>query len=255
MKLLILFILIFSKATLAAIDISAENAQQIAQKIWKNECAGTIKGLTSWNQGENFASLGIGHFIWYPPGKKEPFQESFPELLSFLEKQGIMLPPFLKNVKECPWNSRQEFHAAIASPEMNQLRQFLFDTKDLQAIFIAQRLEKSFPGMVKNLPHDEKKRIAQIFLLLEKDPKGLYALIDYLNFKGLGTNLSESYQGKGWGLLQVLQGIPSSSNNLVADFVVSAKHVLKRRIENSPPERNEQHWLKGWLNRVETYLD
>ncbi|PWU11360.1 MAG: hypothetical protein C5B47_00975, partial [Verrucomicrobia bacterium] len=36
----------------------------IGAQVWKNECAGTTSGLTSWNRGEDFASLGIGHFIW-----------------------------------------------------------------------------------------------------------------------------------------------------------------------------------------------
>lgn len=254
MKKFILFLLLSFAASLSAVNVSTEDAHQIAKKIWKNECAGSIQGLTSWNQGENFASLGIGHFIWYPPGKKERFQESFPELLSFLEKQGAILPPFLKNTQECPWATREAFHDAIESPEMKMLRQFLFDTKDLQAIFIAQRLEKSFPGMIKDLQQAEKKHITEIFLLLENDPKGLYALIDYLNFKGAGTNVSESYQGQGWGLLQVLQGIPATSKDIVADFVASAKTVLRKRVEHSPPERKEQRWLKGWENRVNTYL-
>lgn len=254
-QLIFLLIVFFSKTTLSAINISAENAHNIAKKIWKNECAGTFEGLTSWNQGENFASLGIGHFIWYPPGKKERFQESFPELCVFLEQQGIMLPPFLKKIQGCPWKSREEFHASLESPEMKVLRKFLFDTKDLQAIFIAQRLERAFGGMIKNLPYSEKKRISQVFLHLENDPKGLYALIDYLNFKGAGINSQESYQGKGWGLLQVLLEIPATSKNVVADFVASAKKVLQRRVENSPPERNEQRWLKGWQNRIDTYLE
>jgi hypothetical protein len=254
MRTLILLLFLFFSPSVSAIQISAEDACTIAKKIWKNECAGTIEGLTSWNQGENFASLGIGHFIWYPAGKKERFQESFPELLSFLEKQGVLIPPFLKNAHGCLWGSREEFYTAIESPEMKFLRKFLFDTKDLQAIFIAQRLEKSFPGIVKDLPYPEKKRISQIFLCLEKDPKGLYALIDYLNFKGAGTQLSESYEGQGWGLLQVLQGMPAHSKNVVADFVISAKHVLQKRVEHSPPERNEQRWLKGWHNRIDTYL-
>lgn len=239
---------------LSAINISDENAHRIAEKIWKNECAGTVQGLTCWNKGENFASLGIGHFIWYPAGKKEGFQESFPELLSFLEKQGRPLPPFLKNDDCCLWKSRDDFYAAIDSPEMNALRKFLLDTKDLQAIFIAQRLEKILPGMVKNLSVKDKEHVTKVFLSLENDSKGLYALIDYLNFKGAGSTPSESYQGKGWGLLQVLQGT-KASENVVAAFVASAKRVLIQRVDNSPPERNEQRWLKGWLNRVDTYLE
>ena len=37
-------------------------------KIWQNESGATVSGLTHWNEGEEFPSLGIGHFIWYPHG-------------------------------------------------------------------------------------------------------------------------------------------------------------------------------------------
>jgi len=244
----------FLLTDLYGIHISEENARAIALKVWKNECAGTIQGLTSWNAGENFASLGIGHFIWYPPESNKRFQESFPELLSFLENRGVVLPAWLKKCTACPWNSREAFHAEINSSQMESLRNFLFETKDLQMVYIIQRLEKTLPSLTKDLPEKEKMDIAHTFLALEKTSNGLYALIDYLNFKGSGTSNSESYQGKRWGLLQVLQGIPPSSTHVIADFVASAKKVLTDRVKNSPPERNEQRWLKGWLNRVDTYL-
>ena len=57
--------------------------RRIGKKIWQNECDGTLAGLTSWNTGENFASLGIGHFIWYPKGVRGPFEESFPAFVDF----------------------------------------------------------------------------------------------------------------------------------------------------------------------------
>lgn len=65
---------------------------------------------------------------------------------------------------------------------------------------------------------------------------------------------TETYQGQGWGLLQVLQGISSSSKNIVDDFVDSAKKVLAQRVKNAPPGKHEEKWLKGWFNRLETYL-
>src|SRR5207249_1771599 len=88
-------------------------------KIWQNECNGTISGLTSWNAGEDFASLGIGHFIWYPKGRRGPFEESFPKLVSFISKRGAKLPALLLGTgeKPCPWNSRTEFLRAQLSTE------------------------------------------------------------------------------------------------------------------------------------------
>jgi hypothetical protein len=78
--------------TLGAITLSHTDALKIGKRIWQNECNGTIAGLTSWNEGENFASLGIGHFIWYPKGQRGPFEESFPKLINFISRRGAKLP-------------------------------------------------------------------------------------------------------------------------------------------------------------------
>ena len=237
-----------------SLTVSPENANKIGERIWKNECAGTIEGLTNWKKGENFPSLGIGHFIWYPAGKKELFQETFPELLIFLQKEGAVLPEWLKTAPGCPWNSRDEFYKEIQSHKMKSLRQFLFDTRNLQAIFMAKRLEEVLSLMLQNCSQPEQERISTLFSRLAHDPNGLYALLDYLNFKGSGISSNESYNGEGWGLMQVLQSIPSTSEQPLADFVKAAKSLLKQRVENSPPERHEEQWLKGWFNRLDTYL-
>jgi hypothetical protein len=214
-----------------------------------------MEGLTHWNKSENFPSLGIGHFIWYPVGKKERFQETFPSLLKFLQNERVVLPAWLKNASGCPWKTRDEFYKDIQSPQMKSLRQLLFDTRNLQAIFIASRLETALPQMINSCSQEDKEKITTIFSRLAKDADGLYALIDYLNFKGDGTSPEESYKGQGWGLLQVLQQIPASSKQPLVDFVGAAKTVLSQRVQNSPPERNEQQWIKGWFNRLETYLN
>lgn len=235
-----------------AVSVSPQTAEQIGAKIWKNECGGTLEGLTHWGKNENFPSLGIGHFIWYVAGKRDRFVEGFPPLVTFLKSQNVAVPAWL--TETCPWNSRDEFYADINSPKMKELRQFLYDTRNLQAVFIANRLEKALPQMIEKLSPAERDKITTTFNKLANDPQGLYALIDYVNFKGEGTSPTETYKGKGWGLLQVLQAIPTTSKNVVADFVESAKNVLTRRVQNSPPEKNEERWLKGWSNRLETYI-
>ncbi len=237
------------------LTISFQDAKQIGEKIWKNECGGTIEGLTHWHKGESFASLGIGHFIWYTALQKERFQETFPALLTFIQDKGATVPAWLKATPGCPWNSREEFYREIQSPSMKSLRQFLFETRHLQAMFIANRLENTLPQLIDKLSQPEKERITELFQRLTQDVKGLYALIDYLNFKGSGTSPQETYKGQGWGLLQVLQQIPSSSPDPLIDFVKVAKALLTERVQNSPPERHENQWLKGWHKRLETYLD
>lgn len=256
MKNALFYICLFSlvmATKLFSLSVSREDAHQIAEKIWKNECGSSIEGLTHWNKGENFGSFGIGHFIWYSKGKREHFQETFPQLLRFFEEEGIELPSWLKIAEGAPWSSREVFYQNINHSEMISLRKLLIETKQLQAIFMANRLEQSFQEMVEKLSAEQKEQVQNVFYSLSKDPRGLYALIDYLNFKGSGLSSSEAYKGQGWGLLHVLQGISSNSSDLLNEFIKSAKTILIRRVENSPPERNEQRWLKGWLNRIDTY--
>src|SRR6478672_10097195 len=123
LRITTLFGLLVTTSAFAAINLSPAEAQRIGHKIWQNECNGTISGLTSWNAGEDFASLGIGHFIWYPEGRKGPFEESFPKLVAFISSRGAKLPALLLAVgslQPCPWNSRDEFLQAQNTSEMNQ---------------------------------------------------------------------------------------------------------------------------------------
>ena len=244
---------IVSLATSLAL-LTTSLSRDVGEKIWKNECGGMVSNLTHWGQGEEFASFGIGHFIWYTKNKKGPFEESFPALLGFLEKHGESLPIWLKASSACPWNSREEFQAQLSTPKMKELREFLFKTRHLQAQFISERLEKTLPHLTADLSPQEKERVIANFNKLSQSPQGLYALIDYLNFKGSGTSASESYQGHRWGLLQVLLSIDSSEDEVRA-FVEAAKKILTERVRLSPPERDEKKWLPGWINRINTYLE
>jgi hypothetical protein len=243
--------------TVTGIAISHSDALKIGKRVWQNECNGTISGLTSWNKGEDFASLGIGHFIWYPTGRRGPFEESFPQLVSFVSKRGAKLPTVLLGVgrgEPCPWNSRAEFLRAQNTVEMNQLRRFLADTIDLQAEFLVARLEAALPKMLAEATPSDRTNVKQQFERLTRTPQGCYALIDYVNFKGEGVLHTERYQGQGWGLLQVLEAMHGNSDATAADeFARAAKAVLTRRVQNAPPERHESQWLTGWLRRVNSY--
>jgi len=238
----------------AGLHISDAEAVSIGRKIWRNECGGTKDGLTSWNKGEGFPSLGIGHFIWYPAGKHGPFKESFPELRDYLRAQGVKLPSWLANAGACPWPDRAAFMADINGARLSGLRDLLADTVGLQARFAALRLEKSLPRMLASAPAGQREKIRANFHRVAGVPGGLYALMDYVNFKGEGTASSERYKGEGWGLMQVLAGMDDNGSPATA-FARSADHVLTRRIELSPPERGEKRWLPGWRNRVATYAD
>jgi hypothetical protein len=235
------------------IKISDAEADRIGKKIWRNECAGTRDGLTAWNKGEDFPSLGIGHFIWYPQGKRGPFKESFPALKDYLQLQGVKLPGWLAAAKACPWSDRAAFMADFRSPRMEELRSLLASTVGQQARFAALRLESALPQMLAAAPASEREKIRRNFYRVANAPGGLYPLMDYVNFKGEGTSPTERYQGEGWGLLQVLAGM-SDSGSPTAAFSQSADRALTRRVELSPPARGEKRWLPGWRNRLATYV-
>ena len=237
--------------------LSHSDALKIGKRVWQNECGGTISGLTSWNHGEDFASLGIGHFIWYPKGRRGPFEESFPKLVSFVSSRGAKLPTLLLGVGDlqpCPWNSRAEFLQAQNTSEMTQLRRFLADTIDLQAEFLVARLDASLPKMLAEAAPADRANVQKQFERLTKTPQGCYALIDYVNFKGEGVLHTERYHGQGWGLLQVLEAMQGNSDSdAPAEFARAAKTVLTRRVQNAPADRHESRWLTGWLRRVNSY--
>jgi hypothetical protein len=241
---------------LCAINLSHIDVQRIGKRIWQNECNGTISGLTSWNEGEDFASLGIGHFIWYPKGRRGPFEESFPKVVSFISKRGGKLPTLLLRSGEqpCPWNSRAEFLRAQHTVEMNQLRQFLADTIDLQAEFLIARLDGALPKMLDETAPADRPNVQQQFDRVSRTAHGCYALVDYVNFKGEGVLHTERYQGQGWGLLQVLEAMHGTSDAAAVDeFSRAAKAILTRRVHNAPAERHESRWLMGWIRRVNSY--
>lgn len=238
-----------------ALSLSHAEIQKIGKRIWQNECNGTISGLTSWNEGEDFASLGIGHFIWYPKGRRGPFEESFPKVVNFISKRGAKLPALLLGSDQpCPWNSRKEFIQAQSTSQMNQLRQFLVDTIDLQAEFLIARLESALPKMLDEAPPADRANVQQQFDRLARTAQGAYALVDYVNFKGEGVLHTERYQGQGWGLLQVLEAMHGTSESGAAsEFSRAAKATLIRRVHNAPAERHESRWLTGWIRRVNSY--
>ena len=253
MRLLLpLLVAAASVCSAQTLELSDAQALEIGRRIWKNECSGTVNGLTAWNAGEEFASLGIAHFIWYPEGKRGPFEESFPRLAAYLAGLGVGTPGWIHGA--CPWQTRTNFMADFQSPRMLQLRELLKTTIAQQARFAALRLEQALPKMLAAAPVSERERIKANFYRVAGERLGLYALMDYVNFKGEGVSAAERYRGQGWGLLQVLETMPAAGPPLPG-FAKAADQVLGRRVSNSPPARKEAKWLPGWRNRLETYLD
>ena len=238
-------------------NISRSELNAIGEKIFKNEAAGKKENLVYWNEGEQFPSLGIGHFIWYKQGEPGIFEESFPQLVEFLKSKNVKLPKIMAENKYSPWKSREELinlqTKKIPDSDIEELTNFLYDNKDLQVMFIFKRLEASLEKMM--AVSSNKENVKKQFYRVASSPNGLYPLIDYVNFKGEGINPNERYNGQGWGLLQVLENMKGTETGKAAltEFTNSAKFVLQRRVNNSDPSKNEKKWLQGWLNRCNTY--
>ena len=238
-------------------NISKAELNAIGEKIFKNEAAGKKENLVYWNEGENFPSLGIGHFIWYKQGEPGIFEESFPQLTEFLKSKNVKLPKIMTENKYSPWKDRQELInlKTKKNPDIEELTNFLYDNKDLQIMFIFKRLEASLEKMM--AVSSNKENVRKQFYRVASSPNGLYPLIDYVNFKGEGTNPKERYNEQGWGLLQVLENMKGTETGKAAltEFSNSAKFVLQRRVNNSDPSKNERKWLQGWFNRCNTYAE
>lgn len=235
-------------------SLSSGQKSAVGRKIWQNECAGTVAGLTTWNAGEEFPSLGIGHFIWYPEGFHGRFHETWPRFVTFARERGST-PPAVGLQRHSPWRSKAQFQREFHHAEMKSLREWLAKHVEVQTDFIIHRSRAALPAMLEAAPASERARIRANYQNVATTPQGVYALIDYVNFKGEGTVVAERYQGRGWGLLQVLgemKGAPSGAA-AAREFAAAAKRVLSRRIALSPPERGEKRWEQGWHNRCETY--
>lgn len=234
-----------------------EEMRWIAEKIFTNETGGAKDKLVHWNVREDFASMGIGHFTWYPPGRTQRFGNAFPSLIQFMGQRGAPAPAWvqLAVTRGAPWYSREELLRQKNSAQVRQLQDYLWNTRALQAEYIVERAKRALPRLVDKAPSNLRMHVANNINAVANTPGGWYPLVDYVNFKGEGLNRNGGYRGQNWGLLQVLELMrPSNSGpQALNNFSTAAYKVLERRVRNSPPQNNEVKWLPGWRNRTETY--
>lgn len=239
--------------------LSRQEIRRIGDQIFANESGSDVRKLVHWNVGENFASMGIGHFTWYPEGRRARFGNTFPGMLTYLESRGVKLPLWLQQAKHngAPWRTRAQLEADQNSPRVKQLQHILFETRYMQAEYIMQRAQRAMPKLVKTSPPHLRPMVANNLNAIANSRGGWYPLIDYVNFKGEGLNRHGGYRGQNWGLLQVLEEMRPAAPGQQAlnEFSDAALRVLTRRIRNSPKSRGEIRWLAGWSNRVLTYKD
>ncbi len=237
--------------------LEISDAKKIGMQIWSNETSKRVDQLAFWSPHEPFPSLGIGHCIWYPKGKKAHYTHQFPLLCSYLQKHGIQLPKWLQKAKSsgAPWASREEF--LKDTKKVAELRELLKSTIDLQTYYMIERLDQRVPLIIRAAPVEKKALLARYIKLMKSSVQGRYALVDYSNFKGDGLSLQEKSAGESWGLLQVLLDLPDNltQENITTAFTVSAAKILLRLVQNSAPHYSRVKYLKGWINRVGTYSD
>ncbi len=234
----------------------------IAERIFRNETGGDPAKLVHWNEGEDFPSLGIGHFIWFPAGVDAPFDESFPAMTAWVREATearIPFPAWLAALEpfDAPWPSREVFYTEFDGREIASLRAWLDVTRFAQAQYIVANFEARWNTL--ELAEGDKAVLTATMRRLQTTPEGLFATVDYVNFKGLGSNPRERYAGHGWGLVQVLRDTvaetrPDDDPRALLDaFSRAAAARLVRRAELAPPERNEARWVPGWTRRVGEY--
>ncbi|MEM8974757.1 MAG: hypothetical protein AAGD43_22090 [Pseudomonadota bacterium] len=183
-------------------------------------------------------------------------------MMMFLRSRGATLPKWLdkKNIPPSPWKTKAQFQRDFLSPRLTELRNFLLETKDLQAQFLVRRLEGALPKLLAalSLPSERIRVRCQFYRVVGSSPD-LYPLIDYVNFKGEGVDSRETFRNKqtgkpeGWGLKHVLLAMKEDtggSSQILRAFSDAAGFVLLRRISNNP---RDQRWRKGWLARIKTY--
>ncbi len=260
LRSMILFFALLLNMTVASVygevvwlQLAQNELLWVSERIYQNECSGKPKYLTHWSQGEEFPSFGIGHFIWYPKGQAGIFDESFPDLLHYLEKNGTVLPAILSHPEGgAPWMNRDLFYSVKSSKKLEIIRKFLLSTKSEQFAFMIRRFKTQLPKIL-DQSGSRRAELEQKISALLAVPRGVYPLVDYLNFKGAGISQKERYQGEGWGLLQVLLRMDNTADNPVVAFQKSARETLRQRVRLSPAGRNESRWLAGWNKRIDTY--
>ncbi|MEQ5814745.1 hypothetical protein J3362_04445 [Marinobacter sp. NFXS11] len=241
-----------------SLALTSAQLDWVGQQIFRNECAGRFQCLVHWNDGEAFPSLGIGHFIWYPKDVEGRFVESFPALMEYMEQRQANIPEWLRTLEpfDAPWDVKADFLAVDDSPRLAELREFLAGTQGIQAEFIFRRARQSLGRVVDAAPDDRKSEVAARLEALSQTPGGVYAIIDYVNFKGEGLSPGERYKDQGWGLLQVLLEMSGSSErSALVQFREAAGTVLTQRAENAKDPIERERWLPGWLKRLETYAE
>ena len=266
------------------LTVGQDELRRTTRKIWDNESeVDNYEGLTMWNGRETFGpSLGIGHFIWYFYSKAEiqqkkqegftVYDESFPALVGFIRDNHpqIHIPSWLLNgdgVALCPWRSKSEFDDSRRGRgdgekirKMGELKTFLRNTIPQQGDFMRKRANEAIDEtmvLLQSYPKVSEQVEKNLRLLLQTE-QGRYAVVDYVQTKGKGTDpekdrIQHHEQRVGWGFYQVLLNMAPSDTPAQAreNFADAAYRVLVERRIDLQPEVGANE--AGWTNRINSY--
>ena len=257
--------------------------------------------LLRWDP-RGFLYLGASEAIWYPaiPAGEKKFLEDWPTLRSELQKRGFSIPTLA--LGPSPWRSGEELEADLANltkedsqiinpaertrkRELEELLTFLKreDVIKVEYTLLIDRLERALDPqsetyLFANLPPGKgaimEKNFRELASLQDSlgHPLGLYALVDYCNFKGEGIAAAEHYNTQAWGLSELLFEMEDLRSNrpllekyidrlelqqkrsdLTAEnltplelFVLRGAKVLDDRIENNIMERDRIKGTAGY---------
>lgn len=235
------------------LNLSEYQKQKIAEQIFKNETGGSRAKLVHWNVGEEFPSLGIAHFIWIRSDQKLAFSDSFKGLIEFYISGGYRLPKFLNDLSpsfERPWRTSSEFWSQRNSSEVMELEKFLAFTFNVQASYVFEKMKNSLPKIFNGLSDRNKDLVDYNIKKVITSSASWYPIVDYINFKGAGTDQIETTASGGWGLRQVLLKMNSKDGDASSAFAEAAKNILSLRIQKRP---QDERWREGWYKRIDTY--
>lgn len=250
-----------------ASDLTDEQLLEIGIKIWQNQCGvwncpGKIThemkdGITSWEA--HYALIGIGQCIWYPADETKNFQEDWPRVAQALKEKGYPIEDWM--LEACPWKNNKEFFADFDEDRLKSLRKMLVKKALIieQARCIAMRLDESLKNMTDavdaetNITKAEKGDLKNIIIgnfyqVSTADyPRGLYAMMDYVHFKGEGVLATEvTSEGLHFGLRQALEQMDLRTVNKVGAIPAFVEATI-----NMIPSRKDNQYFK---NRMETYM-
>lgn len=184
-------------------------------------------------------------------------------LIQFMREKNIVLPKWLNTLDPfaAPWSSREDFLKQEQTTEVVELKQFLFATQTTQTQFLILRTQHALEQIIASSPAEIRSPLKRFINELTQNTQGIYAVVDYVNFKGEGLNPNERYNHQGWGLMQVLEAAIAVETakgradkiSSIERFSLAATQILELRAKNAPNPIERTRWLDVWKKRINTY--